>query len=116
MTATLQKYRIIKEPGKPVGPHVDFARDDKGNILKGPPYIDEQGRQMPGDPLEKTYFPGDEVWSTVDLTQLNGRGAGSCYTKFERVLDDASVEQEIEAAKALIAKHESTLNERKKKP
>jgi len=83
--APLRKFRIVKREGQPVGPHVDFARDEQGNLIRGPEYVDEMGRRMPGDYLERMYYPGDEVWSSHDLTELNGKEAGLCQRKFEPV-------------------------------
>lgn len=104
------KFRLIREAGKPVGPHVDFARDDNGEIVYGKPYV-EAGIKMPGDPVERTYYPGDVVESTTDLAQFNGTGEGKCKSKFERVYDDGSTapprEVTLEEAKAVIARHEA---------
>ncbi len=107
------KFRVIKEAGKPVGPHVDFARDEKGEIVYGKPYV-EGGHKMPGDPVERVYYPGDVIESTTDLTQFNGGGDGKCKSKFERVYESEVASREsvlegvtVEEAKAIIARAEA---------
>jgi len=117
----LRPYRIIKQAGKPVGPHVDFARDDKGEIIRGKPYKAEGGIQMPGDPVERQYYPGDIVWSEVDLTQevdgpdqvydpntdkmVNVNKSGLCRKKFEHAdldREPAKAEMTVEEAKRFL--------------
>lgn len=129
MPSTLQKYRVIKQPGKPVGPHVDWARDAAGNIVRGRPYRDPvTGVEHPGDLQERQYLPGDEVWSEVDLTQavdgpdeiedvnpetgkvvrVKVNKSGLNRLKFEKVATPhLTEEEEYEAAKQRIAEFEA---------
>lgn len=78
----LRTFRIIKEEGKPVGPHIDFDRDEDGVPIK-----DANGKLV-----ERTYYPGDTIKVRADLNKLNGKGHGIAMKKFEEVYDGPRAE------------------------
>lgn len=96
----MRRFRLINEPGKPVGPHVDFARDAQGNVLRQKPLKD--GEQ--GEAIERMYYPGDVIETVHDLNAFNGTGDGKCKKKFEELFDGPQPEAREMSKEELLSK------------